>query len=156
MGVDPGLRYTGWAVLYEEGSSIMHMGSGVIAVSADEQLPIRLNRIYMSMKAVVQEFNPEICGIEKVYVNANNASSLLLAQARGAALAGLSETAVVEYQAKTIKKVVTGSGVADKAQVERMIKILLPNVDILQKDQSDAVAIALCCMYDRENLFGKL
>lgn len=143
IGVDPGLNTTGWAVI-EKGDPSVYIASGVIRTHANDDLPKRLLAIHNGLKEVVDQFKPEFGAIENTYINKNFASSLLLSHARAALILTMAmhEIEVGEYQAKTIKKTITGSGSADKEQVAHMLKLFCGAIDFKTQDESDALAIA--------------
>jgi len=145
IGIDPGLRRTGWGVVDAVGSKITHVGNGVCASEGDD-LSERLLSLYMQLTDVLQRFQPETAAVEHTFVNKDAAGTLKLGQARGICLlvpakAGLE---VAEYAPNAVKKVVVGVGHADKKQVEHMVRMQLPGISIANADAADALAIALC------------
>jgi crossover junction endodeoxyribonuclease RuvC len=147
LGIDPGLNNTGWGmVLYGGKDSFEYVDSGVISTKSNLLQAERLKIIFDGVMEKLELYKPSYAAIENTYVNINNASSLKLAQAKAAALIALAKGGINinEYPAKTIKKIVTGSGNADKEQVKKMMQIWLPNKYIENADEADAVAIALC------------
>ena len=145
IGIDPGLRRTGWGVVDAIGSKITHVGNGVCA-SGEGDLATRLLVLYRELTAVMAEFAPDTAAVENTFVNKDAAGTLKLGQARGIcllvpAMAGLE---VAEYAPNAVKKVVVGVGHADKKQVEHMVRMQLPGVNIANADAADALAIALC------------
>ncbi|MFQ3307343.1 MAG: crossover junction endodeoxyribonuclease RuvC [Candidatus Midichloriaceae bacterium] len=147
IGVDPGLNFTGWGILDQQGSdNFVYVASGVIKTSKKSNYPERLSEIFKSIHDIVLQYNPNFAAIEDTYVNVNNQSSIKLAQAKAASMIAISNNKIdlVEYPAKTIKKTVTGNGNADKRHIVKMLKLLIPGVDIELFDEADAVAIALC------------
>ena len=146
IGIDPGLRHTGWGVVDSDGVRLIYVASGRIKSSADEDLAFRLREIYEGLSSVIGTFKPREAAVEETFVNSNARSALKLGQARGIALlapavAGL---AVGEYAANVIKKTVVGGGHADKRQVQCMIGFLLPKATFDNADEADALAIAIC------------
>ena len=146
LGIDPGLRHTGWGVIDVAGNRLTHVANG--RVSTDDKLPTagRLAQIYDGLAAVIAEWTPDEAAIEETFVNQNPASTLKLGQARGSAMlaparAGL---AVAEYAANAIKKAVVGAGHADKTQIQAMVARLLPGVEFAGPDAADALAVAIC------------
>lgn len=151
LGLDPGLRRTGWGVIAVEGSRLAHVAHGVIAPSDALPLASRLVALLDGIEAVIAAHAPHEAAVEEVFVTANGASTLKLGQARAAALiaparAGLS---VAEYAAKVIKKAVVGTGGADKAQVAFMIARLLPAAGAPSADAADALAVAIAHAHAR-------
>jgi crossover junction endodeoxyribonuclease RuvC len=151
LGIDPGLAHTGWSVVSMSGSIVKYVASGVLHSKQGDELSVRLSYLHSEVIGIIEQYKPIACAIEKTYVNINSASSLKLAHARGAILAavGASLIEVMEYEAKTVKKTIVGNGNADKLQVARMLKLLMPELELETKagDQSDAIAIALCGLY---------
>ena len=146
LGIDPGLMETGWAVIEYYGQKIKYISSGVIKTNAEEQLPLRLLKIHNELSSVIDSFAPDTSGIENTYVNINSGSSLKLSHARASAILtmAIKNCPVYEYPAKTIKKSVVGNGKADKEQIQSMLSILLGGLLIKNKNEADALAIAIC------------
>jgi crossover junction endodeoxyribonuclease RuvC len=145
LGIDPGLRNAGWGVIEAEGSVIRHVGNGV-CTSRGATLAERLNSLFDQLNDIVELYAPNAAAVEQTFVNKDGASTLKLGQARGIALlvparAGL---AVGEYAPNHIKKTVVGVGHAAKPQVDAMVRLQLPGVEIAGPDAADALAIALC------------
>lgn len=146
LGIDPGLRRTGFGVIDAHGAHLQYVTSGTIVVPADLPLAQRLKVILDNIREVVLANAPNVSALEKVFVNANPASTLLLGQARGAALCALadSDLLVHEYTALQIKKSVVGNGHAAKGQVQRMVQTLLSLNGLPAADSADALACAIC------------
>jgi len=146
LGIDPGLRHTGWGVIRQEGNRLSFVAAG--RINPDPALPMaeRLNVLAQALHNVIAAHAPDEAAIEETFVNKNAASALKLGQARGAAMlaAAQDSLAVTEYAANVIKQTVTGFGHADKGQIQAMIKILLPTTGKLAPDAADALAIAIC------------
>lgn len=145
LGLDPGLRKTGWGIIDVAGSRLSHVANGT-CVSAGADMAARLLSLHDQLTAVVRQYSPTDAAVEETFVNTNGAASLKLGQARGIALivpaaAGLF---VGEYAPNTVKKTVVGVGHADKAQVKHMIGLLLPGAVPSSADAADALAIAIC------------
>ncbi len=145
LGIDPGLRHMGWAVIEKNGQSFYALGSGVAKSSSKQALPERLTDLYAQLKDVVKRFNPNEAAVEETFVNSDPRSALKLGQARAVALLAPAELGirVAEYAANQIKKTVVGSGHADKAQVGYMVRLQIQNADPQSADVADAFAIAL-------------
>ena len=145
LGIDPGLNRTGYGVVEFTGSKLGYIAAGVIRVPAGD-LHQRLGTILRSLAAVIRETQPQVATIEKVFVNVNPQSTLLLGQARGAAIcAAVTEGLVVhEYAALRIKQAVVGFGQADKRQVQLMVQRLLSLDSAPGSDAADALACAIC------------
>jgi crossover junction endodeoxyribonuclease RuvC len=146
LGIDPGLRLTGFGIV-ETGDRgrLVYVASGVIRVP-DGELPVRLAAIFSQLREVIAEFRPESAAIEKVFVNVNPHTTLLLGQARGAAIcaAATGGLPVAEYTPMQIKQAVVGYGRATKAQVQDMVVRLLALPGTPSKDAADALACAAC------------
>lgn len=146
LGIDPGLRYTGWAIIDTIANDVSYVASGVIKVDPKKLFSERLIDIFNGISKIIGEFSPQIAGLEETYVNKNFKSSLSLAHARAAAIVsiGLKGIKVCEYSPKTIKKTITGNGNADKISIQSMLNIMISNLKINSDDESDAIAIAIC------------
>ncbi len=145
LGVDPGLRNLGWGVIDVDGSRMGHVANGVCKSDGDD-LSERLLSLFNQLSEIVARFAPDTAAVEQTFVNKDGAGTLKLGQARGIAMlvparAGLS---IGEYAPNTVKKAVVGVGHADKRQVEHMVRLQLPGVDIAGPDAADALAIAIC------------
>lgn len=145
LGIDPGLRRTGFGVIDVQGPSLRYVASGTIVVPPDLPLAERLKLILTHITEVIEQSKPDTSAIEKVFVNSNPASTLLLGQARGAALCALAVGGleVHEYTALQIKKTVTGSGHAAKEQIQLMVQRLLQLNGLPAPDSADALACAI-------------
>ncbi|MCC2625592.1 MAG: crossover junction endodeoxyribonuclease RuvC [Burkholderiales bacterium] len=145
LGIDPGLRNTGFGVVEVVGNKPHYIASGVVSTNSGEALPLRIKTILSGISEIIKEYTPEIACIEKVFVNVNPQSTLLLGQARGAAIAAcvLHNLAVTEYTALQVKQSVVGYGHAEKEQVAKMVKLFLNLSGAPRKDAADALAIAL-------------
>jgi len=150
IGLDPGLRLTGWGVIDVDGNRLRHVAHGVIKVSIEGSLAARLHELFDGIAAVVAEQQPLEAAVEETFVNVNPGSTLKLGQARGVVMlaparAGLP---VFEYAANLVKKSVVGSGHADKRQIAMMVGRLLPGVEAAA-DAADALAVAICHAHHR-------
>ena len=145
LGLDPGLRRTGWGVVASEGSRLSWIAHGVVA--PDEKAPFaeRLLHLMQAVSELCRAHGCDEAAIEEVFVNANPASTLKLGQARGAVILGPASCGltVAEYAPNLIKKAVVGAGHADKAQVSFMVKRLLPAAGDATADAADALAVAI-------------
>jgi crossover junction endodeoxyribonuclease RuvC len=146
LGVDPGLRRTGFGVVDVKGPTLTYVASGTIVVPTDLTLPLRLKVILDNLREIARLHSPDVAALEIVFMNTNPASTLLLGQARGAALCALADAglAVHEYTALQIKKSVVGAGRAAKEQVQLMVQRLLNLDGIPAPDSADALACAIC------------
>ena len=145
LGIDPGLRITGFGVLDKEGQQLNYVASGCIK-TAEGELPERLKVILDSLREVMALHQPQQVAVEKVFVNVNPQSTLLLGQARGAAIcaAVLADLPVAEYTALQVKQAVVGNGHAKKEQVQDMVQRLLNLSGVPSPDAADALACAIC------------
>jgi crossover junction endodeoxyribonuclease RuvC len=146
LGIDPGLRNTGWGLIEATGTRLTYVGCGSIHTDAANSLAERLALIHRSIARLVDNERPAEAAVEETFVNRDPQSTLKLGQARGAALAvlALMELPVAEYAANLIKKTVVGVGHAEKAQVQMMVKMLLPASQAKSPDAADALAVAIC------------
>jgi crossover junction endodeoxyribonuclease RuvC len=145
LGIDPGSQRTGFGVLDVTGSRLRYVASGVIRTSQAD-FAARLCEIFRCMQTVVEQYQPQQIAIEKVFVNRNPDSALKLGQARGAAICGTADSnaEVFEYATRQIKQAVVGSGNAEKAQVQLMMRTLLKLDGPVAVDAADALAAAVC------------
>ncbi len=151
IGIDPGLRNTGWGVIERDGSRLSYIADGSVHSDADSPLPERLLQIHTQLLAVLREFGPGEAAIEETFVNKDARATLKLGQARGVlmlapAMLGIP---VAEYAPNVIKKSVVGAGHAEKTQVQHMVKLLLPRALMRTADSTDALAIAICHAHHR-------
>lgn len=146
LGIDPGLRKTGWGVVVSEGSKLGFVACG--CVESDGTLPLseRLRQLHDGLSRIVASFSPDEVAVEETFVNRDPQSALKLGQARGVALVvpALAGLSVAEYAANLVKKTVVGVGHADKKQVQMMIRVLLPKAETRSADAADALAVAIC------------
>ena len=145
LGIDPGSQRTGFGVLDAVGNRLTYVASGVIRTSQAD-FAVRLGEIFRCMQTIVAQYQPHEIAIEKVFVNRNPDSALKLGQARGAAICGTVEAKaeVFEYATRQIKQAVVGTGNAEKAQVQMMMKSLLRLDGPVPADAADALAAAVC------------
>ena len=146
LGIDPGLGITGYGVVEKDGSLLQYVASGRIVSNEREALSERLSTILDGLAEVIASFHPGEVAVEKVFVNVNPKSTLLLGQARGAAIcaAVLARLPVSEYTALQVKQAVVGQGHARKEQVQEMVRRLLKLAAAPGTDASDALACAIC------------
>lgn len=146
LGLDPGLRQTGWGVIDVVGSSLIHVANGRVQSDGERSLSERLRELFDGLTAVLHDWEPTAAAVEETFVNKNPTSTLKLGQARGVALLvpALHGLPVAEYTPNHIKKSVVGAGHAAKEQIHAMVRILLPGVDITGPDAADALAVAIC------------
>ena len=146
LGIDPGLRKTGFGLISIEQGRARYLASGAISTaSAGKDLPPRLSVIFESLNELIAQYQPTESAIEKVFVNVNPQSTLLLGQARGACVTGLvfSDLPVAEYTALQMKQAVVGYGRADKTQIQSMVQRLLTLPGLPGPDAADALGLAI-------------
>ena len=145
LGIDPGLLHTVWAIIDVQGNERKYIASGVILPPTKIALAERLAFIFNSVSDLCENFQPDECSIEVIFVNKNGKTTLLLGHARAAAITAVAVTniPVFEYEPNKVKKALTSMGHADKEQIYKMLSILLPNAHPKTADESDAIAIAL-------------
>lgn len=146
LGIDPGLRTTGFGVIEKLGNKLRYIASGTVKTGSEGALPPRLKIILQGVSEIVGTYQPDCAAIEKVFVNVNPQSTLLLGQARGAAICALvnSDLSVAEYTALQVKQAVTGHGKAAKEQVQDMVARLLALPGLPGTDAADALGVAIC------------
>ncbi|HEY2132252.1 MAG TPA: crossover junction endodeoxyribonuclease RuvC [Acetobacteraceae bacterium] len=151
LGIDPGLRFTGWGLVEADGNRLRHIADGVIATDGDDDVPVRLKVLHDALAALLAAYRPDEAAVEETYVNRNGQATLKLGYARGVALLApaLVGIPVAEYSALVVKKAVVGTGAAAKDQVQIMVRRLLPGASIKQADAADALAVAICHAHHR-------
>jgi crossover junction endodeoxyribonuclease RuvC len=152
MGIDPGLRFTGWGVIEADGNRLRHVADGVVATDNSDAVPARLKFIHDALTALFMQYSPAEAAVEETYVNRNGAATLKLGYARGVALLApaLAGISVAEYGAMEVKRAVVGTGAATKDQVEAMVRRLLPAATLKRADAADALAVAICHAHHRQ------
>ena len=145
LGLDPGLRHTGWGVIDVAGNRLGHVADGVVSAPVTLSLGERLVALFRQISEVVERFRPDEAAVEETFVNKNPGTTLRLGAARGVVLLAPARRGikVAEYSANLIKKSVVGAGHADKHQIEVMVRMLLPGV-LAAGDAADALAVAIC------------
>jgi crossover junction endodeoxyribonuclease RuvC len=154
LGIDPGLRRTGWGIVAADGNRLAFVACGSIQTDGEAALALRLVAIHEGLRRVVAEFRPHEAAVEATFVNRDATATLKLGQARGIALlvpaqAGLS---VAEYAPNLVKKTIVGAGHGQKAQIRMMIGVLLPKADPPSEDAADALAIAVTHAHHRTSV----
>lgn len=146
IGIDPGLRRTGWGVIESDGVRLTYVASGVVTSTSQEDLAFRLRELFEGLSSVIAALKPLEAAVEETFVNDNPRATLKLGQARGMALLApaVSGLKVAEYPPNLIKKSVVGAGHAEKSQIQAMIGFLLPKAKFDSADEADALAIAIC------------
>ncbi len=151
LGLDPGLRHTGWGVVACEGARLSHIAHGVITPSTNEPFAERLLHLFEEIASVIALYRPDEAAVEETFMNNNASSALKLGHARACALLAPAKAGlpVAEYATKVVKKAVVGTGGADKAQVGWMIARLLPTAGKTTSDAADALAVAIAHAHAR-------
>ena len=154
LGIDPGLRRTGWGIIESEGNRLIFVGCGSVEPPADLPLSARLLAIHEGLAAVLGEYRPAEAAVEQTFVNKDGVATLKLGQARGVAMLApaMFGISVAEYAPNQVKKTVVGAGHADKNQIAVMLKILLPKADPKSADAADALAVAITHAHHRASV----
>ncbi|HET9903960.1 MAG TPA: crossover junction endodeoxyribonuclease RuvC [Xanthobacteraceae bacterium] len=157
LGIDPGLRRTGWGVIAADGNRLVYLACGSIATDDKTDLAARLVRIHDGLSRVVAEHRPDEAAVEATFVNKDAAATLKLGQARGVALlvparAGL---AVAEYAPNLVKKTIVGAGHGEKVQIRMMVGVLLPRAAPPTHDAADALAVAVTHAHHRMRAWAR-
>ena len=152
MGIDPGLRHTGWGIVDFTNNQFRHIANGTLNISEKGTLPERLAEIHKRLREVLEQYKPEEVAVEEVFVNVNPSSTLKLGQARGVAILtpSLLGISVFEYSPNLIKKSVVGIGHATKEQIQMMVGVLLNKPKIDSEHSGDALAMAICHAHNRK------
>ncbi|HXL63474.1 MAG TPA: crossover junction endodeoxyribonuclease RuvC [Xanthobacteraceae bacterium] len=158
LGIDPGLRRTGWGVVEIAGNRLGYLGCGSVRTRDDDRLALRLVAIHQGLTRIVQKFRPDEAAVEVTFVNKDAGATLKLGQARGIAMlvpaqAGLP---VAEYEPNLVKKSIVGAGHGDKSQVRMMITVLLPTAELTSDDASDALAVAITHAHHRASVLVRM
>ncbi|WP_455473990.1 crossover junction endodeoxyribonuclease RuvC [Bartonella sp. B30(2025)] len=154
IGIDPGLRRTGWGVIDLSGNRLQFVAAGTITSNVRCDLASRLCQLYDGLSGILHEFMPHEASVEHVFVNKDATATLKLGQARAIALLVPAQASlpVFEYAPNKVKKSVIGVGHGDKEQIHMMVKVLLPRAQFDSNDAADALALALCHSAHRTNL----
>ena len=152
LGLDPGLRKTGWGVITLEGTKLSYVACGVVTSDGDLELALRLKQLHDALTRVVSDWTPDEVAVEETFVNKDAQATLKLGHARAVSLLvpALAGIPVAEYGANQVKKTVVGVGHAEKHQVQAMIRILLPKAEAKSADAADALAIAIAHAHHRK------
>ncbi|MCK9542228.1 MAG: crossover junction endodeoxyribonuclease RuvC [Novosphingobium sp.] len=145
LGLDPSLSCTGWGIVAKSGNRLTHIANGQVRTDPKAALPERLVTLDRELADVIARFAPDQGAVEEIFVNTNAQSTLKLGQARGVCLLALARAGlpVTEYAPRLVKKALVGTGGAEKAQVQAMLKVLLPGVKLAGADAADALAVAI-------------
>tara|TARA_A100001037_G_scaffold12867_2_gene12014 strand:+ start:32054 stop:32617 length:564 start_codon:yes stop_codon:yes gene_type:complete len=151
VGIDPGLRWTGWGVIDVDGNRLQHVANGAVASAADDEFAQRLRQLFDGIAEILERYRPAEAAVEETFVNRNPVSTLKLGQARGVVLLApaLKGLTVAEYPANLVKKSVVGAGHAAKQQIHLMVRTLLGGSDVDSSDAADALAVAICHAHHR-------
>lgn len=151
LGLDPGLRVTGWGVIDADGNRLAHVADGAVRPPTDGSLAFRLAALRDALARVIDTYRPDEAAVEETFVNRNPASALRLGQARGVVLLAPAEAGlpVAEYPANLVKKSIVGAGHADKNQISAMVRALLAIRSVSSSDAGDALAVAICHAHHR-------
>ena len=146
IGIDPGLRRTGWGIVEADGVRLSYVASGLITSDSAEDLAYRLRQLYLGLIGVLASYRPQEAAIEETFVNKDARATLKLGQARGMALLAPAQQGltIAEYPPNVVKKTVTGTGHGEKRQIAAMVGFLLPKARFDSADEADALAIAIC------------
>ena len=158
LGIDPGLRRTGWGLIETLGNRLSFVACGTVETNERSALAERLVAIHNGLSRIVEDFRPHEAAVEQTFVNKDATATLKLGQARGIAMlvparAGLR---VAEYAPNAVKKAVIGVGHGEKQQIHMMLKVLMPKATFVGNDAADALAIAICHAHNRQGLSGRL
>jgi len=158
IGIDPGLRRTGWGVIELTGNLLTFVAAGSVTSDADDDLARRLVSLHVGLTEIMQRFAPAEAAVEQTFVNRDASATLKLGQARGIAMlvpaqAGLT---VAEYAPNAVKKAVVGAGHAEKEQIRMMVKVLMPRATFDSHDAADALAIAITHAHHRGSLAARI
>jgi crossover junction endodeoxyribonuclease RuvC len=153
IGIDPGLRRTGWGIVEADGVRLSFVASGLVTSDAEADLAYRLRQIYEGLAGIIAGFKPQEAAIEETFVNKDARATLKLGQARGMALLApaLVGLVIAEYPPNVVKKTVTGTGHGEKRQIAAMVGFLLPKATFDSADEADALAIAICHASHRQS-----
>jgi crossover junction endodeoxyribonuclease RuvC len=156
IGIDPGLRRTGWGIVEADGMRLTYVASGLVTSDAEDDLAHRLRQLYQGLVGIIASFKPQEAAIEETFVNKDARATLKLGQARGMALLApaLAGIDVAEYPPNVVKKTVTGAGHGGKHQIAAMVGFLLPKASFHSADEADALAIAICHASHRQGVLA--
>lgn len=158
LGIDPGLRRTGWGAVESRGNALSFVASGTVKSDEKASLAERLCQLHDGLKSVLADYAPDEAAVEATFVNKDATATLKLGQARGIAMLvpALAGLRVAEYAPNAVKKAVIGVGHGDKAQITMMVKVLLPKARFDSEHAADALAIAICHAHHRQSVAYRL
>ena len=153
LGIDPGLRRTGWGLIDVDGNRLMYVACGSVATSDKAALAARLVELHDGLAGVIDEFSPQEAAVEATFVNKDATATLKLGQARGIAMLIPARAGIIvaEYAPNLVKKTIIGAGHGEKEQIRAMLRVLLPKADPPSHDAADAIAIAVCHAHHRQS-----
>lgn len=154
IGIDPGLRHTGWGIIESQGNRLHFIAAGTIKSDSKTPLAERLHQLHQGLTTILGRYQPQEAAVEQIFVNKDAVATLKLGQARAIALLAPAQhqMPVYEYAPNQIKKSVIGVGHGEKAQIHMMVKILLPRAQFDTSDAADALAIAICHSHHRPSI----
>ena len=157
LGIDPGLRRTGWGMIAAEGNHLRFLACGSLATNERAALADRLLAIHRGLSVIVEMHAPDEAAVEATFVNKDAAATLKLGQARGIAMLvpAIAGLPVAEYAPNLVKKTIVGAGHSEKTQIRMMVGVLLPKADPQSNDAADALAIAVCHAHHRRSVLLK-
>ena len=158
IGIDPGLRRTGWGVVETLGNSLRFIAAGTVRSDDKAELASRLRQLHEGLSAILAGHMPDEAAVEQTFVNKDAAATLKLGQARGVAMLvpAIAGLRVAEYAPNAVKKAVIGVGHGDKKQIHMMVRVLMPKATFDSDDAADALAIAICHAHHRQSAVGRL
>ncbi|KAB0678124.1 crossover junction endodeoxyribonuclease RuvC [Aureimonas leprariae] len=158
IGIDPGLRRTGWGVVETSGNSLRFVASGTVTSDAANDLATRLKELHDGLTRIIRAYEPDEAAVEQTFVNKDAVATLKLGQARGIAMLvpSLAGLPVAEYAPNAVKKAVIGVGHGEKQQIHLMVKVLMPKATFDTDDAADALAIAICHTHHRQSAAARL
>jgi crossover junction endodeoxyribonuclease RuvC len=154
LGLDPGLRQTGWGVVAVAGNTLTFVAAGTVRVPAEGALAARLHALHAGLSEIVRAWQPDEAAVEQTFVNRDASATLKLGQARGVVMLAPAQAglAVAEYAPNAVKKAIVGAGHAEKLQIRAMVRVLLPRAEFDSDDAADALAIAICHAHHRQSV----
>jgi crossover junction endodeoxyribonuclease RuvC len=158
LGIDPGLRRTGWGMVAIEGNRLSFLGCGSLATDDKAALAVRLLAIHDGLRRVVADHGPHEAAVEATFVNRDAAATLKLGQARGVAMLvpAIAGLPVAEYAPNLVKKTIVGAGHCEKVQIRLMVKVLLPTADPQTDAAADALAVAVTHAHHRQSAVSRI
>jgi crossover junction endodeoxyribonuclease RuvC len=158
IGIDPGLRRTGWGVVEAVGNALHFVAAGTVRSDDREALAVRLRQLHDGLTSVIRELSPDEAAVEATFVNKDATATLKLGQARGIAMLvpALAGLVVAEYAPNAVKKAVIGVGHGEKRQIHMMVRVLMPKATFDSDDAADALAIAICHTHHRQSVAHRL